>query len=89
MFRNQFGEPKPANAEELREAIDDLGLKPGSCAAIIAEPDPDDKPPFVGWTAEISGDDEEGDTVVLNTAGFESREALIEALSEHGITDYD
>jgi len=94
MFRSAFGDPKPANLEQLRQALDEMGISP-QIASVVVTHDPDDAPPFAGWNAEFCDDvqlsdelDDEGEeweTRMMSTVGFPTREALLEVLTQVGV----
>lgn len=94
MFRSAFGDPKPANLEQLRQALDELGIS-ATTASVLISHDPDDEPPFRGWNAEFTEDvqtaddlddgGEDWETRMLNTAGFPTKEALMEVLTQVGV----
>ncbi len=79
MFRNKFGEPKPANPDQLTAAIDELNINPATAMVLIEDSRHAEKP-FTGWTAEIVDEDD----VTLNTAGWEDCDHLEAALEQLG-----
>jgi hypothetical protein len=94
MFRSAFGDPKPASLEQLRQALDEIGIS-ATLASVVVDHCPDDEPPFRGWSAEFCDDiqvsdeaDDEGEeweTRMLNTAGFPTKEALMDVLTQVGV----
>jgi len=96
MFRSAFGDPKPANLEQLRQALDEVGISPHVASVVITH-DPDDAPPFAGWNAEFCDDvqtsddpdDEEWETRMVSTVGFPTREALLEVLTQVGVRSHN
>lgn len=84
MRRNAFYEPQPANAAEIGEAMAELEMDAGYVSADILY-DPEEKWPFAGYTARIF--DSDAGEPQINTLGFETRDTLVAALREAGITD--
>lgn len=79
MFRNKFGEPKPADFDELQEAIDELNLNPVQCMVTVSD-NSGDNDPYNGWTADIIGEDD----VSLETAAWSSKDDLLKDLEAAG-----
>lgn len=84
MKRNLFGQPQPGNYAELVEVIDEFEIDPER-ATVFIDNDPDEEPPFTGWTAEIVGEND----VVINTLGWPSEDVLRGDLSTAGFTDVE
>lgn len=82
MKRNSFGDPQPASAEEIIQALEEVDLTAEFAQAEIFDAT-DEEPPFAGWCAEIS-DMDTGDNRIC-TLGFETRQALDAALEAAGI----
>ena len=78
MNRNVFGEPRPANSNEIAQALDELLIDPSTVMVIVDEEDN-------GHFAEVIGEDDK-----TFTAGpFDNRAKLDAALAENGIEDFD
>jgi hypothetical protein len=86
MFRNFFREPKPANRAELDETFDELGLNPAECSATLMDSSGEDDP-YNGWTAEVRGENDEGDSKTFDTCAWSSVDALRNDLRFAGLTD--
>jgi hypothetical protein len=86
MFRSTFGDPKPANLEQLQEAVAETYLDPAT-AQVYIEDSREESAPFTGWTAEITGDSTEDpdEMVTISTAGFAEKGDLMKALMQIGI----
>lgn len=94
MHRNMFGDPYPATLEQLIAAFAETAISP-RLASVMINHDPDDAPPFTGWSAEFSDDvqiaddlDDDGEqweTRTFSTAGFPTKEALLEVLGAVGV----
>lgn len=78
MRRNAFGQPQPATANEIVEAMNEVGLDAAFAQAEIID-GRDNEAPFNGWCAEIS-DADTGDCRFC-TLGFATRRALDHALT--------
>ncbi|WLR90915.1 hypothetical protein [Shinella zoogloeoides] len=93
MKRSKFGEPRPANADEIVEMLADAGLDASDVYAEISSDvwDPEangfDGINMTGYTAEIRNSDE-GDELGT-TIGFEQRADLIQILHAAGITEIE
>lgn len=74
MKRNIFGDPRPANSDEIGQAIDELHVDPSNAWVIVDEEES-------GLYAEIIGENDRA----FQAGPFESREALNAALTENGI----
>lgn len=77
-----FGEPRPATFDEIWHAMDMVDLLASDAQAIIRD-SRNEKPPFTGFTAEISHS-ETGEQS-FETCGFPDKEALIDGLEQIGI----
>lgn len=87
MYRNSANEPKPANLEQMRAAIDEVDMIPFLSQVVIYSPDPDNSAPYHGWCAEMRGTDEESSNSI-ETAGFDTRLALLSALVHCGFVQF-
>ncbi len=85
MKRNIFGDAQPIGTDEIVDAIDEKGLNPSETSATISLNEDDDEP-FKGWVAELVGDDEDGETHIINTLGYIEQRDLITDLKAAGIT---
>ncbi|MDT9701925.1 hypothetical protein [Streptomyces sp. P17] len=83
MKRNIFGEAQPATTAEIIQALGERDLLAADAMAEIMFNEADE-PPFSGWRAEISHADLGAPRI--DTLGFETREALEQALRAAGIT---
>lgn len=84
MKRNAFGDPQPASAEEIEQAMDERDLQPEFAQAQIFPPSETEAPPFQGWVAEIS-DADTGENRI-STLGFATLAELSAVLEVAGIT---
>lgn len=87
MYRNKFGDPRPASHAELVEALDELDASAADLTVIITDGTDTEDAPYNGWNAEISGVDNEGEMVDFGTVGYASQEALRNDLKAAGFTD--
>lgn len=74
MNRNTFGEPRPANSDEIGEALDEKMIDPSSVMVIVDQEDD-------GLYAEIIGEDD----ATFQAGPFTDRESLNAALTANGI----
>ena len=79
MKRNVFGEPRPANSDEIGQAIDELHIDPSQAWVIVDEEE--DNSLF----AEVIGEDDRA----FQAGPFESREVLNAALAANGIEHFE
>lgn len=86
MFRNAFNEPRPSNHLEIVEAFDELDLNPAECSAIITD-NSEEEAPYNGWTAEITGEDSNGEFLDFGTIAYDSQVELRNDLRAAGLTD--
>ena len=84
MKRNLFGDPRPANYDEIIEALDQRDADPIECNAELTFNE--DEGDYHGWSAEVR--DNATGNEVFTTLGYESKEALIRDLEAARITDY-
>ncbi len=87
MFRNFFQEPKPGNHAELIETFDELGLNPATSVAIINDYTGQNDAPYDGWCAEITGEDEGGETKTFDTVAWASLGDIRNDLEAAGLTN--
>ena len=91
MKRNRFGSPRPANAEEIIEALDGRDTDDVNAEISHSAWEPDGgKDAFeglnmTGYSAEIRENDSGEE--VATTIGFESEAELRQMLTAAGITD--
>lgn len=83
MRRNSLGEPRPETIAEIAALMDELGLDAAEAQAEIFDCR-DEPAPYTGWTAEIS-DSVTGENRIF-TCGFPNGAALMDALTDIGIT---
>ncbi len=79
MKRNIFGEPRPADYDELIEAIDEKGINPTQSVAFVEEESS-------GWSAELL--DGEADASIT-TVAWSSLEELKQQLEAVGCQDIE
>lgn len=79
MKRNMFGHPRPADFDELTEAMDERGYDPSQCSVMIDYEEAGDE-----WFAEII-DGETGSS--FTTLGFTDVDNLKKDLKAVGFTD--
>ena len=85
MYRTAFGDPVPANLDELVEAVSELDFDTRDATATIFDPEPDDRKIFQGYTAELMAQD----GTLLATGGWETAEGLIDDLVSAGFARID
>jgi hypothetical protein len=87
MQHNFFGEPVPANYDEIVEAIFELEFDVTQIFAMI-DYDEDVGSVYNGYTAEIRHNDEENERT-FTTMGYADKQELIKDLHAAGITQID
>lgn len=89
MKRSMFGDPRPLGADEITEALADLGLDPSEVEAQIDEPGEDGFGGH-GWTAEVSGwIDGDDDRKEFSTLAYPTKAQLLRDLAAAGIDKID
>lgn len=83
MKHNIFGEPRPANYDEMTQALDEVGADASECCADIEYSD--EEGDFHGWTADVR-DSNTGDSL-FGTLGYADKGDLLKDLEALGITD--
>ena len=87
LFRTAFGDPRPTNFEEMKEALEEREADPSECNAEIRHEPVDDGQGNSGWTAEVRyNEDGEG---VFDTLAYESKDKLTKDLKAAGIEDIE
>lgn len=85
MKRSMFGNPRPKGSDEIRQAMNELGIDPAMCDVEI-EHEGSDGFGNAGYCAEIVYyPDEDDERIELNTLAYERREALVNDLIDAGI----
>ena len=74
MKRNVFGEPRPANAEEIGQALNELMIDPEQAWVVVDEED-------AGFFADVIGEDDTS----FQAGPFEDRHDLDTALEANGL----
>ncbi len=89
MQRTMFNEPRPKGHAEIVEAIDEAGLDASMCTARVEEETENDGFGGTGWTAEICGEDYDGEPTEVHTLAYESKDNLISDLEAAGIPEIE
>lgn len=85
MKRNMFGDPRPTGHAEIEEAMEELGIDADSCTAKAQIEGEDDGFGNTGWTADISGVDDEDEIIEIATLAYPEKDTLIADLKAAGI----
>lgn len=89
MKRSMFGDPRPVGADEIMEAMADLGIEPEEAEARIDEPGEDGFGGH-GWTAEVfaypEGSDERAE---FSTLAYPTKDQLLADLKAAGVERFE
>lgn len=88
MKRTMFNDPRPKGHAEIVEALDELGIDPGSAHAMIDEPG-DDGQGGHGWSAEVDAPTDDGDIASFSTLAYDTKEELLADLKASGVEDIE
>lgn len=88
MKRSMFGDPRPLGHAEIVEAIDELGIDLTAARAMVDEPGEDGLGGH-GWTAEISGPDEDDEFQEFSTRAYPTKDQLLADIKASGIDDIE
>lgn len=84
---NLFGDPQPENLAELEILVENID--PDTVLVTISEGTSEVDPRFQGWSAFISGNNEDGEYIEVQTCSWPDKESLIADLHRLGYSDIE